>query len=481
MAHDVFISYSARNKTTADAVCAMLEAHGIRCWIAPRDVLPGANWAGAIIEAIHQSRVLVLIFSAESNRSQQVMRELERAVSAGIPIVPFRIEDVVPSHAMEYYLGSHHWLDAITPPMQRHLERLAETLTKLLGEDGGERPEPEEFAIGASGASAQAPPARSREAAAVSRRVWLFAGGGTAILALLALAIDLRSRGHAAVGIPSPTPLAEAATPARTGTPPSTPTPVPPPTGTAITLQAPYSRVNVTPEDEGARGGVNETSQDLQAIFKELSSEFGFVPNTPFAVDLATDEATGRRTLSALGQSATAINGIFSQQLAASVSGTSSSIYAFVFLPFTGDLRGTLAFATGAYIFGSFGAFDRADVYPYWFRRGFNVWLQSRFSQAGFTLRPTAISDQQAGNAPALAQISSAADVNISSGAPAKSIDARGQAAVEYLAQKFGVAAVGRLLNENASGSIARFNGALQSLTNMTLDQFNDALSASLT
>ena len=43
MAHDVFISYSAKDKTTADGVCATLEAKGIRCWIAPRDILPGMD------------------------------------------------------------------------------------------------------------------------------------------------------------------------------------------------------------------------------------------------------------------------------------------------------------------------------------------------------------------------------------------------------------------------------------------------------
>ncbi len=43
MAHDVFISHSAKDKATADAVCAVLEAEGIRCWIAPRDVLPSVE------------------------------------------------------------------------------------------------------------------------------------------------------------------------------------------------------------------------------------------------------------------------------------------------------------------------------------------------------------------------------------------------------------------------------------------------------
>jgi hypothetical protein len=64
MAHDVFISYSARDKTVADAMCGALELRRIRRWIAPRDVLPGKEWGAAIIEAIQNSRMFVLIFSS---------------------------------------------------------------------------------------------------------------------------------------------------------------------------------------------------------------------------------------------------------------------------------------------------------------------------------------------------------------------------------------------------------------------------------
>jgi len=60
MAHDVFISYAAEDKATADAVCDTLEAEGIRCWIAPRDVLPGMGYAEAIIEAVREGRLRCL-------------------------------------------------------------------------------------------------------------------------------------------------------------------------------------------------------------------------------------------------------------------------------------------------------------------------------------------------------------------------------------------------------------------------------------
>jgi hypothetical protein len=130
--HDIFISYSSEDKPTADAICAALEAQRIRCWIAPRDVLPGENFPEAIIHAIEMSRIMVLVFSSHSNTSGHVMRELTKAVSKGVIIIPFRIEDIPPSPAMEYLIGVPHWLDALTPPLELHIQKLARTVTILL-------------------------------------------------------------------------------------------------------------------------------------------------------------------------------------------------------------------------------------------------------------------------------------------------------------------------------------------------------------
>lgn len=137
MSHDVFISYSTKDKPTAAAVCAALEADGIRCWIAPRDVLPGTDWGGSIVQAITHSRAMILIFSSGANHSPQIKREVERAASKEIPIVPFRIEDVIPSGTLEYYLGTPHWLDALTPPLEPHLRQLSEGVKLLLSIPSG--------------------------------------------------------------------------------------------------------------------------------------------------------------------------------------------------------------------------------------------------------------------------------------------------------------------------------------------------------
>src|SRR3954447_25865164 len=104
MAHDVFISHSAQDKAVADAVCAALESAEVRCWIAPRDVQPGRSFAGEITRAIQQSEIMVLIFSARSNASEQVLREVQLAVNARLHIIQFRIEDVHLNDDLRYFL-----------------------------------------------------------------------------------------------------------------------------------------------------------------------------------------------------------------------------------------------------------------------------------------------------------------------------------------------------------------------------------------
>jgi hypothetical protein len=134
MSHDIFICYSSRDKPVADAVCAVLEADGVRCWIAPRDILPGADWGESIIDSINEAHAMVLIFSANANAAQsQIKREVERAVNKGMPVIPFRIENVMPTKSLEYFLSTPHWLDAFTPPLDEHVRQLAESIKRLLG------------------------------------------------------------------------------------------------------------------------------------------------------------------------------------------------------------------------------------------------------------------------------------------------------------------------------------------------------------
>ena len=163
MAHDVFISYSHKDKSVADAICARLEADGIRCWYAPRDIAPGADWAGSIIDAIASAKVMVLVFTDFSNASSQVLREVGNAVSSGLTIIPFKLTETLPTGSMQYYLGVVHWLDAMDAPLEQSIGELSERAQAILatptpgsgeGEDGATTAKPARQPVATGGQSA---------------------------------------------------------------------------------------------------------------------------------------------------------------------------------------------------------------------------------------------------------------------------------------------------------------------------------------
>jgi TIR domain len=130
----VFISHSSKDKAIAGEICNHLESEGIKCWIAPRDIEAGSDWTTGIMRGIAACRILVLVFSAQANRSEHVGREVAQAFSMGLAVIPFRVEAVAPRESLSYFLATVHWLDATTPPFQNHLGSLTERVKRLLNE-----------------------------------------------------------------------------------------------------------------------------------------------------------------------------------------------------------------------------------------------------------------------------------------------------------------------------------------------------------
>lgn len=130
--HDVFISYSAKDKSAADAVCHALERVGIRCWVAPRDMQVGKDWSEAILEAIGNAKIFLLILSENSSASRQVRNEVLAAVNDNVTVVPLRIAEVYPEGLLKLQLSGTHWLDAFPPPLDTHLHALSEKLATVL-------------------------------------------------------------------------------------------------------------------------------------------------------------------------------------------------------------------------------------------------------------------------------------------------------------------------------------------------------------
>jgi hypothetical protein len=128
MTQDVFISYSSKDKDIADKICAAIEETGINCWIAPRNVMGGENYAKQIVTAITKCSVMLFVFSEWSNKSDHVENEIDIAFNKGKTIVPFKISDSEMSDELQYYLRKKHWIDG-TPEPLKSFDKLVEQIT----------------------------------------------------------------------------------------------------------------------------------------------------------------------------------------------------------------------------------------------------------------------------------------------------------------------------------------------------------------
>jgi TolB-like protein len=124
----VFLSYASPDAVVANQVCEFLESHGVRCWMAPRDVKPGAAYADAIVRAINEADALVLVLSASAMASEHVSREVERAGSKHKPIVAFRVDAAALSAELEYFLSRSQWIDVPVLGMPAALVKLTEAV-----------------------------------------------------------------------------------------------------------------------------------------------------------------------------------------------------------------------------------------------------------------------------------------------------------------------------------------------------------------
>jgi hypothetical protein len=158
MAKDVFISHASRDAGMAATVCAGLEARGLSCWIAPRDIPSGQPWGASIVQALDECPVMVLVLTAHANDSRHVVREVERADGKLARILTLRVDAVVLNPNLEYFLSADHWFDATRPPLEAHLPALADAVQVLCRLPRG------------AARSTAAPPATAARPAALSDR-----------------------------------------------------------------------------------------------------------------------------------------------------------------------------------------------------------------------------------------------------------------------------------------------------------------------
>jgi len=132
MKNDVFISYTADDIGAAEAIVAALEASRLRCFIAPRDLPPHMEWATAIIDAIFETRLFLLLFSANANGSLQMARELQIVQDRHIRVFPVRLDESPANPTIEFFLKRQGYFAAL-PPLDDHLPALVDMVHAGLG------------------------------------------------------------------------------------------------------------------------------------------------------------------------------------------------------------------------------------------------------------------------------------------------------------------------------------------------------------
>jgi TolB-like protein/tetratricopeptide (TPR) repeat protein len=177
----VFISYASQDAAVAYSVVEALERQGIRCWIAPRDVVPGEFYADAIVHAIDAAKALVLVLSEHAAISHHILREVERASSKRHPVISLRIDRAVLPAGLEYFLNTSQWLDASEGELSHALPKLGEAVRKVLA--GAQT-------TSGGNASASMPPLESMRGPKRRSRGPIAVVLGFIVVAILGFAID---------------------------------------------------------------------------------------------------------------------------------------------------------------------------------------------------------------------------------------------------------------------------------------------------
>ena len=147
MAATIFLSYASKDQKTAETICQALEGRGFQCWMAARNVHPGENFQEAIVRAIRAAKVMLFVFSANSNNSDEVKKEIALAGQHKVFVIPIRVEDVIPNEALAYEFATRQSID-LFKDWEFSLEQLTlqiEAVTALVtGGNVTEPPSPSE-------------------------------------------------------------------------------------------------------------------------------------------------------------------------------------------------------------------------------------------------------------------------------------------------------------------------------------------------
>jgi hypothetical protein len=307
----VFISFASKDLKIASAICDALETRGFSCWISSRDVEPGDNFQSAIVSAIRDCKVMLLVFTANSNTSQEMTKELALASQQKIIVVPLRVEDVAPNAAFAYEFATRQWIDLFVD-WEKAINQLCVRLERAIpAEDEDEAPPPPPRAAIAR-AAVPPPTAAPAPAVATPRKsnAGLFIGIGAAVVLVIAaiVAIPMLARKPAAPAASATPAAAVASESASASSAPPAAQPMAPPrtvqpasvavaTGAASAAVRPDSRTAT--ELREARAALEAAKKSARAAPSENTGSDAYVCAHGDADDMRTIRACDRKDIAA--------------------------------------------------------------------------------------------------------------------------------------------------------------------------------------
>jgi hypothetical protein len=121
--HKIFISHSSQDKKQANLICKTMDDNHIPCWIAPRNISAGENFAEVIPTAIEQSTYFVVLISKNALDSVQVIKEVTLATRYRKKLIAIFLEDIPLTNAFDYHLSTSQWIPLYQNP-ERELQKL---------------------------------------------------------------------------------------------------------------------------------------------------------------------------------------------------------------------------------------------------------------------------------------------------------------------------------------------------------------------
>jgi formylglycine-generating enzyme required for sulfatase activity len=128
MPRQVFVSHASANADVAMAICNGLEARGVSCWIAPRDVAFDGTYGTEIMKGLRECDVFLILVTEAAAESQQVEREAERASHYKKRIIPVIVGRNEPGPRLEFYVAGRQQFPCGSTPDDRFLADLTSAI-----------------------------------------------------------------------------------------------------------------------------------------------------------------------------------------------------------------------------------------------------------------------------------------------------------------------------------------------------------------